>query len=83
MPSGKFLQLNISVNPGNSGGPVFSPYGEVIGVIQSRGTEQEAIAFAIPSADVVEALEKIKDMTAESKEQLTSQTNAGPSSSAG
>jgi serine protease Do len=76
LPTGRFLQLNISVNPGNSGGPVFAPSGEVIGVISLRPLDQEGIAFAIPSADVRGAITKAKALSDDQKDLLTSQTNA-------
>ena len=76
LPHGTLLQLNISINPGNSGGPVFSSFGEVIGVIQSKAITEEAIAFAIPVADVSEARDKVEKTPSEQKDQLTSQFNA-------
>jgi S1-C subfamily serine protease len=48
--SGKLalIQLDASVNPGNSGGPVLDKSGKVVGVIVS-GVPGAAINFAIPS----------------------------------
>ena len=45
------LQMDVSVNPGNSGGPVITSRGEVIGVVSSKidGTQ---LTFAIPTAAV-------------------------------
>ena len=43
-----FYQLSISVNPGNSGGPVFDSHGQVIGVVTLKSSKQEALAFSIP-----------------------------------
>jgi len=45
------LQLNISINSGNSGGPVFESNGGLHGVIVSKliGKNTEGIAFAIPA----------------------------------
>jgi hypothetical protein len=43
------LQISGPVNPGNSGGPVISANGTVIGIIQSKIATAEGIAFAIPS----------------------------------
>lgn len=45
------IQLNIAVNGGNSGGPLFDKSGNLHGIIQSKlaGFSTEGIAFAIPS----------------------------------
>ena len=51
-----FYQLSISINPGNSGGPVIDSSGKVIGVATGRAIRQEAIAFCIPSEDIVSAI---------------------------
>jgi len=53
------LQLNMSISPGNSGGPVFSREGgTLIGIISSKlvGGATEGIAFAIPSHNVAKNL---------------------------
>ena len=49
----KYYQLGASVNPGNSGGPVFGPDGKVVGVVASRATKVEAVGFCIPVQDLV------------------------------
>ena len=54
----KFYQLGISVNPGNSGGPVFDSQGQVIGVVTLKSAKQEGVAFSIPVEDLNEAIEK-------------------------
>jgi len=46
-----FLQTDVAVNPGNSGGPLFNLKGEVIGInsqIFSRTGGYEGLSFAIP-----------------------------------
>lgn len=45
------LQLSMSVNPGNSGGPLFDKAGNLHGIIQSKlvGYATEGVSFAIPS----------------------------------
>ena len=45
-----YYQLGISVNPGNSGGPVFDSAGDVVGVVTLKATKQEGLAFCIPLA---------------------------------
>jgi len=46
-----FIQSDVAVNPGNSGGPLFNLEGEVVGInsqIYSRSGGYEGISFAIP-----------------------------------
>jgi serine protease Do len=46
-----FLQTDVAVNPGNSGGPLFNARGEVIGInsqIYSRTGGFQGLSFAIP-----------------------------------
>lgn len=44
------MQVNASVNPGNSGGGLFNAEGELIGIVNSKasGDDVEGIGFAIP-----------------------------------
>ena len=42
------LQLDVRANPGNSGGPVISKKGEVIGVLSAKLSGFESMDFAIP-----------------------------------
>ena len=46
-----FIQTDVAVNPGNSGGPLFNMRGEVIGInsqIYSRTGGYQGLSFAIP-----------------------------------
>ncbi len=55
-----FLQTDVAVNPGNSGGPLFNLNGEVIGInsqIFSRTGGYQGLSFAIP-IDVAMKVEK-------------------------
>jgi serine protease Do len=55
-----FIQSDVAVNPGNSGGPLFNMAGEVVGInsqIYSGSGGYEGISFAIP-VDVAERVEK-------------------------
>ncbi|MBX2824303.1 MAG: DegQ family serine endoprotease [Gammaproteobacteria bacterium] len=57
-----FIQTDVAVNPGNSGGPLFNTDGEVIGVnsqIYSRSGGYQGLSFAIPinvAKNIVEQL---------------------------
>ena len=46
-----FIQTDVAVNPGNSGGPLFNMHGEVVGInsqIYSRTGGYQGMSFAIP-----------------------------------
>jgi serine protease Do len=60
-------QLGIAANRGNSGGPVFNHDGEIIGVLSTKETEAEGVAFAIQSKYIFDAVEELrKDTTYQS-----------------
>jgi serine protease Do len=55
-----FIQTDVAVNPGNSGGPLFNSRGEVIGInsqIFSRTGGYQGLSFAIP----IELATQVKD----------------------
>jgi hypothetical protein len=58
----RYYQLSIAVNPGNSGGPVFNSYGDVIGVVTRKSAQQEALAFCIPVEDLNLGIEKVVNL---------------------
>ena len=53
-----YLQTDLAVNPGNSGGPLLNSQGEVIGIVQSKlvGKGIEGLGFAVPTERVMELL---------------------------
>ena len=56
-----FLQTDVAVNPGNSGGPLVNLKGEIVGINTAiYGTRYQGIAFAIPSRLAEEVYEKLK-----------------------
>ncbi|SMC87586.1 S1C family serine protease [Papillibacter cinnamivorans] len=57
------LQIDAAVNPGNSGGPLFNSYGEVVGIVSAKysDTDIEGIGFAIPINDVVSLVTEIME----------------------
>jgi serine protease Do len=55
-----FLQTDVAVNPGNSGGPLLNTKGEVVGInsqIYSRSGGYQGLSFAIP----IDVALKVKD----------------------
>jgi len=55
-----FIQTDVAVNPGNSGGPLFNARGEVVGInsqIYSRSGGYQGVSFAIP----IELAAKVQD----------------------
>jgi len=61
--SQELYQLSASVNKGNSGGPVFNSFGEVIGVVVGRAKDGEGIGFGIPLNDVIIAIHSAESLT--------------------
>lgn len=56
-----FFQLDMAVNLGNSGSPLFNMRGEVIGIIESIWKGSQGIAFAVPVNDFKKILEQAKE----------------------
>ena len=55
-----FIQTDVPVNPGNSGGPLFNANGEVVGInsqIYTKTGGYQGLSFSIP----IDVAEKIKD----------------------
>src|SRR5206468_4833804 len=44
----ELYQLDIALNPGNSGGPIFDNSGQVIGVATLRDATKQSLGFAVP-----------------------------------
>jgi S1-C subfamily serine protease len=50
-------ELEADVQPGNSGGPLVAPSGEVLGVVFSRSTTRADIGYALASPAVLGAVQ--------------------------
>jgi hypothetical protein len=59
----EYIKLATTVNPGNSGGPVFSERGDIIGLIVLKRMESEGEAWAVSSLTLSELLPKLKSYT--------------------
>lgn len=55
---GGYIQMDISVNPGSSGGGVFDAQGNLIGIVVSKevGDNVDGIGYAIPSNRVIKVV---------------------------
>ena len=59
-----FIQTDVAVNPGNSGGPLFNTDGEVVGVnsqIYSRSGGYQGLSFSIPINVAISIADQLKD----------------------
>lgn len=61
------MQIDAAINSGNSGGPLFDMYGNVVGITTAKysgttnsGTTIEGIGFAIPIDDVTSILDDLR-----------------------
>lgn len=55
-----FLQLSMPLNPGNSGGPLFDLHGQMVGLLTGTHTHGQAIAFAVPAAQIEQTLPALR-----------------------
>ena len=55
------FQIDAAVNSGNSGGPVFNAYGQVVGIVTAKysDTGVEGLGFAIPVDEVIPMINDI------------------------
>ncbi len=61
------IQISAPVNHGNSGGPLFNIYGEVVGIVSAKygnsssDSSVEGLGFAIPIEDVMDLIKDIME----------------------
>lgn len=61
------IQITAAINEGNSGGPLFNIYGEVVGIVSAKystsssGNAVEGLGFAIPMDDVLSMIKDIME----------------------
>lgn len=61
LPMGDVIQIDVAVNPGNSGGPLVNEKGEVVGVVFAGISGFQGVNFAIPGETVKKVLPLLKD----------------------
>ncbi len=71
------VQIAISANPGNSGGPVFDSNGEIIGILSTRDKQANEVVFATKSIQIARAVEQLKEDTAFRKVKIPAGSNSG------
>ena len=57
-------QVSVSVNPGNSGGPVLNRYGQIIGIITSKNLTADGVVFAAKSKNIYKLVDAAKNADA-------------------
>jgi len=55
-----FIQLDATLNPGNSGGPVLNARGEVVGLVSLGFSLSNGIGFAIPTSLITPWVDELK-----------------------
>jgi S1-C subfamily serine protease len=55
MDGESYLQVDMDINDGNSGGPVFTADGDIVGVMSFILRNAQALSFALPVTDAVKA----------------------------
>ena len=63
----RWYQLSMSVNPGNSGGPVLDSRGRVIGIVTLKARKEEGHGYCIPVDALLTALERVDGITAKQR----------------
>ena len=72
-----YIQIDASVNSGNSGGPLIDDTGNVIGIITLKANDAEGIGFALKSSEILafaEDVENLPDGSADETETFKEKT---------
>jgi S1-C subfamily serine protease len=69
-----YCQLSTTANEGNSGSPVISKSGELVGIISSMETNAEGVVFAIKSSNIYRAIDEVNKMPETDKIKLNTST---------
>jgi len=72
--NGPLLQLDANVNPGNSGGPVFTLDGKMVGI--ATATSNDGIGWAVPASTILE-FTKQADVTVNEPNTVTTRWQEG------
>ena len=56
-----FIQTNITLNPGNSGGPLIDLYGNMIGLNTAIRQGAVGMSFALPMSRIIPVVEQLKE----------------------
>ena len=67
-----FCQINTTANEGNSGSPVITKNGDLIGIVASKELDASGVVFAIKSANIYTAITEIKKQKEDEKIKITS-----------
>jgi serine protease Do len=67
-----YCQINTTANEGNSGSPVITKNGELIGIVTSKEIDVTGVVFAIKSANIYSAITEIKKQKENEKIKITS-----------
>ena len=70
-PALTVLQISAPISQGSSGGPLFNPYGEVIGIATAIFTEGQNLNFGVPSKYLRALIDAAKPMTVAEFNELT------------
>ena len=59
----EYIQTDVSLNPGNSGGPLIDTQGKVVGINNFKIGDAESLGFALESNVIREKINRIANRT--------------------